>query len=75
MPSNLDLKSLAVRRDAPPAAGRRRHVITRYVLPALLLVGFAALVAYAIRERLDPPVPVTVVPVMTTRSASAAATM
>jgi HlyD family secretion protein len=70
--SDVDLKSLAVRRDPPPSPQRRRHVITRYVLPALLLAGFAGLVAYAVRERFDPPRPVTVVPVLTTRSGSAA---
>jgi HlyD family secretion protein len=71
MNADIDLKSLAVKRDAPPSQ-RRRHWLTRYVLPAFLLAGFAGLVTYALRERFDPPRPVTVVPVMTTRSTSAA---
>jgi RND family efflux transporter MFP subunit len=37
-------------------------------LPVALLAGFAALVAYALRETLSPPRPVTVVPVLTSRS-------
>src|SRR5689334_23038152 len=72
MSADVDLKSLAVRRDGSPPPHRRRHLLTRYVLPALLLLGFAGMVAYAIRERFDPPRPVTVVPVLTSHSVGAA---
>jgi RND family efflux transporter MFP subunit len=76
MSTKVDLSVLAVRRDAPPgpSPGRRRHLLTRYVLPAVLLAGFAALLAYAARETLSPPRPVTVVPVLTTRSEGRSAT-
>ncbi len=65
----VDLRQLAVARDAPavPAAPRRR-LLTRVVLPGLLLVGFAGLVAYALRETLSPPRAVTVIPVLTAQA-------
>ncbi|MGL4554952.1 MAG: efflux RND transporter periplasmic adaptor subunit [Gemmataceae bacterium] len=60
----VDLSQLAVTRDAPPPPPlRRRGLLTRFVLPGLLLAGFAALVGYAARESLSPPRPVTVIPV------------
>jgi RND family efflux transporter MFP subunit len=69
MKTRVDLHQLAVDRDAhPPAAApsprRRWHLLTRFVLPALLLAGFGALLAYAAWESLYPPRPVTVVPVV-----------
>ncbi|MFO0842760.1 MAG: efflux RND transporter periplasmic adaptor subunit [Gemmataceae bacterium] len=69
MSTRVDLSQLAVQRDAPAAApsAARRRVVTRYALPGLLLAGFAALVAYAVRETLSPPRPVTVIPVTTSQ--------
>src|SRR5437870_3119168 len=68
---NVDLSQLAVQRDAPapPPSRRRRHVLTRIALPGLLLAGFLALLAYALRESLSPPRPVTVIPVITAQAA------
>lgn len=74
MNPNIDLRQLAIRRDAPGPAGDirlRRHVWTRYVIPGLLLAGFLGLLAWALREALLPARPVTVVPVLATRAAVA----
>src|SRR5262245_60915717 len=71
MPANIDLQQLAVARGAPPAAAPRRRLLARYGLPGLLLAGFAALLAWAGREALSAPRPVTVVPVLTARGALA----
>src|SRR5262245_28373693 len=70
MQAKVDLSQLAVQRDAPgaPTPGKRRRVLTRVVLPGVLLAGFAALVAYAARETLSPPRPVTVIPVLTAQT-------
>src|SRR5215475_5916429 len=75
MNTKVDLSQLAVARDDPaPKQGettrpRRRGVLTRFVLPALLLLGFAALVGYALRDSLSPPRPVTVIPVTASQGA------
>ncbi|MBW3598327.1 MAG: HlyD family secretion protein, partial [Planctomycetes bacterium] len=71
MTTTHDLRQLAI--DRRPAAenrpeGRRRHVISRYVLPAGVLLGFASLLAWAMRDRFLPATPVTVVPVVVTRA-------
>jgi len=70
MNPNVDLRQLAVRRDEPPAAPvarRPRRWLTRVVLPAAALLGFAAVTAWAARDSLLPSRPVTVVPVLATR--------
>src|SRR2546423_14563269 len=72
MNSNVDLQQLAVRRDGPAPARqlrRSRHLASRYLLPGAVLVGFLAVVAWAARDSLLPPQPVTVVPVLTSRAA------
>src|SRR5262245_15014851 len=75
MNPNVDLSQLAVRRDAPAGpvtevpSVRRRHLLTRVVLPVLLLLGFLVLIGYALRETLSPPRAVTVVPVIASRTA------
>jgi len=71
--TKVDLKQLAIVRpsegtDTPKTDPRPRHILTRVVLPAALLVGFAALVSYAAVERFSPPRPVTVVPVISSQS-------
>jgi RND family efflux transporter MFP subunit len=69
MSTQVDLRQLAVRRD-PPAIEphRRRTWLTRYLIPATILAGFAALLAWAARETFIPVKPVTVLPVLTTRA-------
>ena len=66
MGTHLDLKQLAIRRESSaPSIRRRSPVFTRYVLPAAILVGFAAVAAWATRDRFLPRHAVTVVPVLT----------
>jgi RND family efflux transporter MFP subunit len=66
MSASVDLQQLAVQRDSPSPGERRRKRIpwVRYLLPGLLLAGFAVLAASAARETLSAPHPVTVVPVL-----------
>src|SRR5437867_3511062 len=70
MSANVDLRQLAVRRtgSAPPPLARRRPWLTRYALPGVVLLGFAAVIAWSARDRLLPSKPVTVVPVLTSRA-------
>jgi RND family efflux transporter MFP subunit len=70
MNANVDLRQLAVRRDNPasPSPRRRTHLLTRYLLPAAVLLGFAAVAAWSMRDALLPRRPVTVVPVLSTRA-------
>lgn len=70
MNGDVDLSQLAIEREAePPQLARRRpHVMTRYVLPATLLLGFIFLMTWAARDYLSPPVDVQVVPVMLSRT-------
>ncbi len=65
---SVDLKGLAIDREGTgePAVRRRRHVLTRYVLPLVLIIGFVSLVAWASRDLVFPPRAVTVVPVFST---------
>ena len=68
MNTNVDLRELAVDRGGTPQprARTRQHVLTRYVLPLLLILGFLSLVAWSSRDFVFPPKPVTVVPVFST---------
>src|SRR5260221_5676793 len=70
MESHVDLRQLAVRREPPEAPMRRprRHLFARYLLPAIIVLGFAAVLAWAARDSLLPSRPVTVVPVITSRA-------
>lgn len=70
MTKKLDLGSLAIDHGAAarPAASARHAIWTRYVLPAAILVGFAALLAWSLRDQLLPGERVTVVPVILTRA-------
>jgi RND family efflux transporter MFP subunit len=74
--NQVDLQALAVDRSAR-AAGRQvrrpRNILTRYVVPAALILGFAGLLAWSLRDRWLPATPVTVVPVTATREMSVAA--
>jgi len=73
--SRVDLSQLAVRRaasgDGQPDRGprRRSHLFTRYILPGALLLGFLSLVGWSARESLLPSRSVTVMPVLSARTA------
>ena len=67
---SIDLRQLAVNRDAPAATVRRRRPwISRYALPVVVLLAFAGVLAWAARDQLVTSKPVTVVPVFATRAA------
>ena len=70
MTAEVDIRQLAIVRDdgAAPKVRRRRPVVSRYLVPGILLVGFSSLVAWASRDTLLPPRPVWVVPVLATHS-------
>lgn len=75
MATEVDLSQLAVDRGAAPkiAALGRRHILTRYVAPGVLLVGFMTVVAWASWDAVFPPREVKVVAVMTAQADSVAA--
>ena len=68
--SDVDLSQLAVDRSGSKqtGGGTRRHLLTRYVIPATLIVGFLMLVAWASWDLMFPPRRVTVVPVLATQA-------
>ncbi|MBN69725.1 MAG: hemolysin D [Gimesia sp.] len=68
--SQVDLSQLALDRSAPPQlrGHTRFRLLTRYLLPGTLLIGFAALIAYASRDLIFPPKPVTVMPVIVSQA-------
>lgn len=69
MSAEVDLQQLVIDRGPRRAAGARpRHVMTRYVLPAAIVLGFALVVAWAARESFLTSAPVTVVPVVVARA-------
>jgi len=68
--AEVDLSQLAIDRGNRPGPGARRHLLTRYVLPAILVGGFVALIAWMARDLVFPPRSVTVVPVFATHAAS-----
>lgn len=70
-PGRLDLRQLAVHRgpkgqEQGLAAGpkQRSHLLTRYVLPSSLLLGFLGLIGWSARTSLLPSRSVTVMPVL-----------
>ncbi len=72
MNPQLDLSQLAIQRVPSTKSvdvRRRRHLLTRWILPGLLLAGFAALITYAARETFSPPRVVTVIPVTLSQQA------
>jgi multidrug efflux pump subunit AcrA (membrane-fusion protein) len=75
MNGELDLRQLSSPRDVPRDGAIRppSRVVSRYVLPAVVLVGFAALLGWAARERFLPAREVTVVPVVVARAETHAA--
>jgi RND family efflux transporter MFP subunit len=70
MSNGVDLRQLAIDRGdaARPRVCTRRHVLTRYVLPGALMLGFLSLVVWASWDLVFPPRRVTVVPVFSTRA-------
>ncbi len=68
MTNDVDLTGLAIDRGgrSQPGMKTRRHVLTRYVLPLILILGFLSLVAWASRDLMFPPREVMVVPVFST---------
>jgi RND family efflux transporter MFP subunit len=74
--SQVDLQALAVdrsRRAGSREVRRSRHLFTRYVVPGVLLLGFAGLLAWTLRDRWLPATSVSVVPVTATRTMAMAA--
>lgn len=70
MASQVDLRQLAVERTAAPSARplRRRNWLTRWVIPGLIVLGFAGVTAWSLQDRLLPAKPVTVVSVVMARA-------
>jgi multidrug efflux pump subunit AcrA (membrane-fusion protein) len=70
MSTHVDLRQLARRGADPPprSPARRTPWLTRYLLPAVVLLGFAAVALWAARDSLVPAHPVTVVPVLATHA-------
>jgi RND family efflux transporter MFP subunit len=71
----LDLRQLAVHRGAGPSGEkparsprRRLSLLTRYVLPGGLLLGFVGLIGWSARASLLPSRAVTVMPVLSARA-------
>jgi len=69
--SQVDLSQLAIDRSVPSTTrGHTRfRLLTRYLLPGSLLIGFLALIIWVSRDLVFPPKPVTVMPVIVTQSA------
>jgi multidrug efflux pump subunit AcrA (membrane-fusion protein) len=72
MSADVDIRQLAIVREdvATPQIQRRCHVLSRYVVPGLLVGGFATVVAWAAWDNVFPPHSVWVVPVMASQSAT-----
>ena len=69
--SEVDLSQLAVDRTSSKQTlglRPRRSIMTRYVLPGLLILGFLTLVGWTSRDYVFPPKPVQVIPVLATQS-------
>ena len=71
MSTEVDIKRLAIVRNTAATAtkpSRQRHVVSRYVIPGVLMVGFLGLVAWSARDLISPPRAVWVVPVLASQS-------
>lgn len=68
MSESVDLRELAIDRGAreQPKLRPKRDVLTRYILPFVLILGFLSLVAWASRDMVFPPKPVSVMSVLST---------
>lgn len=64
--SQVDLSQLAIDREQTQTGNSlriKRHLLTRYLIPGALIAGFLAIVAWAARDYLFPPLDVQVIPV------------
>jgi RND family efflux transporter MFP subunit len=70
MNQQLDLRQLAIDRSQPAATGhpRKRRIVSRYVVPGTVVVGFLAMLGWAARGRFLTAREVTVVPVVVARA-------
>lgn len=70
MTTEVDIKRLAIAREpaARPRPQRQRHLLSRYVIPGALLLGFLSLLVWSGRDVLSPPQRVWVVPVLASQS-------
>lgn len=68
MSHEVDLRELAIDRGSTgqSTVRGRRNLLTRYVLPLMMILGFLSLVVWASQDLMFPPQPVTVVPVFST---------
>src|SRR5436190_4175969 len=67
--SSVNLRELAIDRAAGPAGARRpRRSLLRIVVPLAILVGFAGVTAWSLRDSLIAATPVTVLPVLAMRA-------
>ncbi|MHB8973128.1 MAG: efflux RND transporter periplasmic adaptor subunit [Pirellulaceae bacterium] len=70
MAASVDLRELIADRpdDKPPQSSRRRHLVTRYLIPLGVVAGFGTVIAWSAKDNLQSSRPVTVVPVMVARA-------
>ncbi len=69
--ADVDLQQLAIDRGeaaSPAVRPRRRHLLTRYVIPGALMGGFLSLVAWASWDIVFPPRAVRVVTVISSQA-------
>lgn len=68
--NQVDISQLAVERNVPTGlpAGSQRNVLTRYIMPGILIVGFLSLVIWSARDFIFPPKEVRVIPVYATQA-------
>ncbi len=68
--TNVDLSQLAIDRSESTDGHfrARRNLLTRYVLPGLLIAGFSLLVTWSARDFIFPPRDVMVTPVFVTQA-------
>ena len=72
--AEVDLSQLAVDRTQSTQIGMRtrRHTLTRYVLPGMLIAGFVSLMTWAVWDKVFPPKSVQVIPVLAMQAQSRA---
>lgn len=68
--NQVDLSQLAVERHAPAGlpVGARKNILSRYVLPSVLALGFLALIFWASYDFIFPAKEVRVIPVFATQA-------
>lgn len=73
MQDKIDLRELAVDRpddNRSSTIRHQRHFVTRYLIPALLVLGFVGVLTWSLKDYLLPARNVTIVPVHVMRSQS-----